>query len=729
MLPLISKPKSKRIIYSFCCFAIKNIYKLVLFVNTLFKCYKSLEIIKLKVSHIVVGFLKNLKYLFLIIAMLILSSCNNCQNIENHKLNKNIILNGVVVSVTSHDDGVYKFIFHSHKYGDILLTADSNYIRYLTPANKLQLKAKIYKPHEYENIDAFDYANYLENQNISAIGYVLKGSKISFKGTSVWYLPQRLRYYLSGYIQHQLADNQAKPLALALLIGEKDFSDSQKQLFLESGTSHLMVISGLHVGLLALIAFVIARFAWSLSPRLCRKLPAQNIAVVFSITIALIYSLLAGFGLPTQRALIMLSVVGVFWFLRKKVSILRSLVIAFVLILLFDFNAISSAGLWLSFSAVLFLVFVGVLMQSSSKWFVTLITQLYLSILLIPVSVYFFGGFSAISVVANIVAIPLVSFIIVPLLLLCLALSFIGIHLWMLPSLFLAGLERYLQFLVSHVGLVEYWSYFSFVSLILVVLGLFLVLLPISKSLRFLGLGLCLVFFQSSENISKENKDFNIHIFDTDSDMVLVQNQGKSLLYISDSGLNDKFTMTNSLSAYLKYAGIHQLDDLIITGSNDNDIDISMLQSVLPIENIITNLSNNLSAKDCNYSNSFDLLDARIRLFGLGKSCFVSIDKSKEKILLLGNISKKQLIEFERAYSRMLSPNILVSSSEIENKFLKDIPLNYFVYNSEEFFDSEYFKVLKNLNIKAMDTYNNGAISINLNKDNELSIYSQLKDF
>jgi hypothetical protein len=77
----------------------------------------------------------------------------------------------------------------------------------------------------------------------------------------------------------------------------------------------------------------------------------------------------------------------------------------------------------------------------------------------------------------------------------------------------------------------------------------------------------------------------------------------------------------------------------------------------------------------------------------------------------------------------MLSPNILVSSSEIENKFLKDIPLNYFVYNSEELFDNAYFKVLKNLNIKAIDTYNNGAISINLNKDNELSIYSQLKDF
>ena len=637
--------------------------------------------------------------------------------------------NGTVSSVVNHQDGVYKFVFHSHKYGDILLTADSSYIRYLTPANELQLKAKIYKPHEYENIDAFDYANYLENQNITAIGYVIKNSQMKFEGTSVWYLPQRLRYYLSSYIKHQLADNQAKPLALALLIGEKDFSDSQKQLFLESGTSHLMVISGLHIGLLALIAFVIARFTWSLSPRLCRKLPAQNIAVIFSLIVALIYSFLAGFGLPTQRALIMLSVVGVFWFLRKRVSILRSLVIAFVLILLFDFNAISSAGLWLSFSAVLFLVFVGVLMQSSSKWFVTLSTQLYLSVLLIPVSVYFFGGFSAISVVANIVAIPFVSFIVVPLLLLCLALSFVGIHPWVLPSLFLGALESYLEFLVSHMGLVEYWSYFSSVSLILVVLGLFLVLLPISKSLRFLGLGLCLVFFQSAENISKENKDTNIHIFDAASDMILVQNHGKSLLYITNSGLNDKFTITNSLSAYLKYAGVSKLDNVIITSNESQKIDVSILESVVPVENIITNLKSDLPIKECNYKNSFDLFDAKVRLFGLDNSCFIAIDKSGDQTLILGDISKTQLVEFNSVYNRMILPNIMVSSSELPKDFLKETSIKYFIYSSEELPEDSYFKMLKNLSIKTIDTYNNGAISVNISQNNELSIYSQLKDF
>lgn len=671
----------------------------------------------------------NFKLLFLGILTLVLVGCNNSSDIEAYKLKQNIMLSGVVASVTDSQDEAHKIVFHTRKYGNILLTVNDNYIRFLTPANKLRLKAKLFKPHQYKNIDAFDYAQYLEEQNIAAIGYVIKGSAMQFEGTSAWYLPQRLRYYLSGYINQQLADTQVKPLALALLIGKKDFSDKQKKLFLDSGTSHLMVISGLHIGLLALISFVLARFSWSLSPRLCRKLPAQNVAVAFSIVAAFIYSLLAGFGLPTQRALIMLSVVGVFWFLRKRVSVLRSLIVAFIIILCLDFKAINNAGLWLSFSAVFFLIFIAVLMQSSKKWLVGFSTQLYLSILLIPVSVYFFDGFSVISVVANIVAIPLVSFIIVPLLLLCLALSFVGIYLWAVPSFFLSVLEQYLQFLVSHIGLVEYWSYFSSVSLILVVLGLLLVLLPISKSFRCLGLGLCLVFFQPMENLSKENKNFNIHIFDTASEMVLIQNHGKNVLYIASNGLINKFMLSNSLEAYLKYAGISRIDTLIVTGDDKEKINLSTFKDIVAVENVITNLKNDLTTTSCKYSNSFNLLDIRVRLFGLAEKCFIAINKSEEEILLLTDISKQKLTKFANLYGRMLTPNILIYSGKVSNEFLNEIPLNYLISNSAELIESNSFKLLKSLDIKVIDTYNNGAISINISDANELSIYSQLKDF
>ncbi|AHB99054.1 hypothetical protein M973_01065 [Francisella orientalis LADL 07-285A] len=82
--------------------------------------------------------------------------------------------------------------------------------------------------------------------------------------------------------------NELKPYILPLLIGDKEFSQSQQNLLISSGTSHLMVISGLHIGLLTFIAFVLFRGLWSLSPRLCRKLPAQYIGVIASVIVAFI---------------------------------------------------------------------------------------------------------------------------------------------------------------------------------------------------------------------------------------------------------------------------------------------------------------------------------------------------------------------------------------------------------------------------------------------------------
>ncbi|WP_212789542.1 ComEC/Rec2 family competence protein [Francisella halioticida] len=82
------------------------------------------------------------------------------------------------------------------------------------------------------------------------------------------------------------------------------------------------------------------------------------------------------------------------------------------------------------------------------------------TIFLLPISVYYFGSFSLVSILANIIAIPLVSFIILPLLFFCLVISFIGLKFWFIPILFLKLLYLYLEFLTKHIQFIEYWSYF-----------------------------------------------------------------------------------------------------------------------------------------------------------------------------------------------------------------------------------------------------------------------------
>lgn len=326
-------------------------------------------------------------------------SCYSYDEIEDFKYNQNILLVGVVDSIPKLEDNQYEFIFHSYKYGDILLKADKSYRHYLVPANKLELEAKVYKPHEYDNVEAFNYSEYLDHNDIVAIGRMVDNTDIIYKGTASLYLPERIRYYLFNKLEKDLQGNELKPYILALLIGDKEFSQSQQNLLISSGTSHLMVISGLHIGLLAFITFVIFRGLWSLSPRLCRKLPAQYTGVIASVVVAFIYSLLAGFSLPTQRALIMLLVVVLFWLLGKRISIVKSLIIALSIIILVDFESIYSVSLWLSFSAVMLLVIISIVLQQyKSKLVKTLLAQIYLAIFLVPISVYYFGGFSVISI-------------------------------------------------------------------------------------------------------------------------------------------------------------------------------------------------------------------------------------------------------------------------------------------------------------------------------------------
>ncbi|GAB4221765.1 MAG: hypothetical protein Kow0076_0400 [Francisella sp.] len=668
-----------------------------------------------------------LKQKFLLIIAIVIGFLGNCycyETIEHFKYNKNILLTGVVTEIPVRKDNQYEFVFHSYKYGDILLKSDISYYHYLIPANKLEIEAKIYKPHEYDNLVSFNYAKYLEHKNIVAVGKVIKNSDISYKGLSILYLPERFRYYLYDYLQSKLKDYKQKDFAIALLIGYKNFSKFQQSILINTGTSHLMVISGLHVGLLSLIAFILFRGIWSFFPSLCRYLPAQYIGVISSVIVAFIYSLLAGFSLPTQRALIMLLVVAILWLFGKRISIIKSLLFAFVIILLLDFKSVYNIGFWLSFSAVALLVVISIILQLyKSKLGKTVLSQIYLAIFLMPISVYFFDGFSASSILANIIAIPLVSLLIVPLLLLSLFLSFLGINLWFLPMLLLHLLINYLNFLTYYVSFINYWSYFSFFSLAIVIGGVFLVIFPFSKSFRILGLVMCLIFFQHSQDSSKKYKFFQISIFDTKNQMVLIQDEGKNLLYTSAINLDNQYVIDNILSHYLKLHNIGLIDYLIIVDDNHKKINLNFIRSVAKVRTIITNLHTSENVKKCNYDNNFKLNNASIKLLSNDNSCFVSLNYRGKEFLLTDNSSNKYQRNIYALYNRVINPYIIITPTIINSKFINK-KVSYIVYVSDKPFDEEYLQKHK---IKIIDTYANGLININIDRKGALIIRSQLK--
>ncbi|KEI35026.1 DNA internalization-related competence protein ComEC/Rec2 [Francisella sp. W12-1067] len=670
------------------------------------------------------------RWFFNLFILCCLVSCKPYQNIESYKYNSNVTLSGVVSSIPQSSEKELEFTFHSYNYGNLFLKASREYAHYLIPANELQLQVKLYKPHEYSNVNSFNYTQYLEHNNIVALGKLVPNSEIKFQGTAISYLPERLRYYLYNYLQTDLQNYKTRELILALLIGKKDFNQEQQNLFLESGTSHLMVISGLHIGLLSFIAFVIVRVFWSFSPTLCRKIPAQYVAVSFSLIIAFIYSLLAGFSLPTQRAVVMLSVVAILWFFKKRVSITRSLSIALALILILDFNSIHSVSLWLSFSAVAFLIFLTIILQQyKSKVWISLLSQSYLAILLIPVSVYFFGSFSLVSIIANIVAIPLVSLLIVPLLFLCLFLSVIGIKLWIIPSFLLGILNSYLEFLTHYVQLIDYGGYFSAISLTIVMIGLILVFLPIGRPLRLLGFSLCLVFFQPFENIAKKHQSIQIHIFDTKETMVLLQEHDISLLYTSNKNLSNNFSLQTNLLKYLELQAIDHLDYLIISGDSSHTIDLFNLKKLVPVNKIITNIVTDLPAQKCEYQNNFLLQQVNVQLLGDDSSCSISFKVGKNEFLILDDtsISVQQMIY--KLYNRVISPNTIISTKIPYSKFISRFKPELFIYISDKSLARENISLFRSGKTKIIDTYNNGAVTVKIDKQGNISIGSLLKNY
>ncbi|AEI35076.1 ComEC/Rec2 family competence protein [Francisella salina] len=667
------------------------------------------------------------KCLLIMLLFVSVCSCYSYDRIEDFKYNQNILLTGVISSIPRLEGNDYKFIFHSYKYGDVLLKVNRSYRHYLVPANKLELEAKVYKPHEYDNVEAFNYSEYLDHNDIVAIGRMVDNTDIIYKGTASLYLPERIRYYLFNKLEKDLQGNELKPYILALLIGDKEFSQSQQNLLISSGTSHLMVISGLHIGLLAFIAFVIFRGLWSLSPRLCRKLPAQYVGVISSVIVAFIYSLLAGFSLPTQRALIMLLVVALFWLLGRRISIVKSLIVALGIIMLVNFESIYSVSLWLSFSAVVLLVIISIVLQQyKSKLTKTLLAQIYLAIFLVPISVYYFGGFSVISILANIVAIPLVSFVIVPLLLVCLLLSYVGLSLWIIPSLIIKLSIYYLSFLTSYAGFIEYWSYFSFFSLIIIIFGTVLVIFPFSNSIRLLGLALCLVFLQSSENTSEKYQYFRIHIFDTKNLMILVEENGNSLLYISAENLENEYVLANILGNYVKLVGIKQINYLVVVGSSDNDLVFNFIKQVVSVKQVVTNLQTNRKHQSCSYKNNFNLTgDTKVKFLSNDESCFITIGHGNKEFLIVDNSSTKDHQQIYTLYNRIINPNIVISPLILSTKFLKS-NTDYLVYISDKPLNKQAYKSSR---IRIFDTYNNGAITVMIDSDSHLIIKSLLKQY
>lgn len=201
----------------------------------------------------------------------------------------------------------------------------------------------------------------------------------------------------------------------ALSVGKSEvLTQHDWQILRETGTIHLVSISGLHLTLTAFYAFILFRIFFALIG--WRSPAPYKLAALIAIGAAWSYATLAGMSLPTIRAAIMFTIAMISLLIEKPIFTLNSVALALLTILSIWPLSLFMPGFWLSFIAVTILTLTARVVSSSLKGLI--ISQLIISLLLIPLTATFFQEISLISPLINLFAIPWTSLMIMPPLLL-----------------------------------------------------------------------------------------------------------------------------------------------------------------------------------------------------------------------------------------------------------------------------------------------------------------------
>jgi competence protein ComEC len=237
-----------------------------------------------------------------------------------------------------------------------------------------------------------------------------------------------VRARIAARISSRVADPDAAGLITALAVGITDgMSTDQWRVFNATGTTHLVAISGMHVTLFAVLAFGAARLAWRLVPG--RRMERETFALVSGLLAAGGYALLAGFSVPTQRTWLMLAVFAAARMAARPLDAARTWSLALMLVLLLDPLAPLAAGFWLSFVAVgVILLLETTSLARRDRWVSLVRLQFAVMVTLAPLTFAVFGGVSLVGFGVNLLAIPLISFVFVPVILIGAVLA------WWIPA-------------------------------------------------------------------------------------------------------------------------------------------------------------------------------------------------------------------------------------------------------------------------------------------------------
>ncbi|MBL4783292.1 MAG: DNA internalization-related competence protein ComEC/Rec2 [Porticoccaceae bacterium] len=452
------------------------------------------------------------------------------------------------------------------------------------PGERWQLTVRLRSPRGFANPGGFDYGGWLFHRQISATGYIrAKGVNKKLAQTQQYAIDQ-FRWAVLEKIDSLEVSAASKGLLAALTIGDKQGLDSATWMHMRlTGTVHLAVVSGLHIGMVAGLGMLLGNFLGRCLAALGAPVSRQLVGVVVGGGLALSYALLAGFGLSTQRALIMLSVFLLATLLKRKPRPELALLWALALIAASDPLAALSSGFWLSFVAVATFLLWFVPRPRASYLHDLCSAQLIIFLPLAGLLSFYQGEISLLSPLVNLLAIPWLGIAVVPLALLgmlllpvspALATTVWQVAAWQLEAFAAAmtWLAHYADFFMWPVPAGQG----ALLSLALILAGA-LLLMPRALGLRAMALVLLLAValsnqsFLNSEDVergtSSDRASFTLAVLDVGQGLsVVATHNGRAVVYDAGPKYSTSFNAGSGIIApYLRSQGVSTLDVLMLS--------------------------------------------------------------------------------------------------------------------------------------------------------------------
>lgn len=605
----------------------------------------------------------------------------------SHQLeNKNLTITGFISSLPKNKTYYQSFLFTttqlSGKKSTIQLSWNNKEAK-LIPGQIWRLTVKLKRPHTLANPGSFDAERFAFEQGISAKGYVVHSKQNKFLGINHLSTPLNfIREHLRQKIFKCLPNIPSAIFIPAFTIGDQEsLKQNDWNILQATGTNHLVAIAGLHVGLLCSLIFFITRLVWRHFPYLILAIPVNCAAALASIIVAILYCALAGFSLPTQRALIMLSTFMLGIFLRRHLPAWHSYWLAMFLVLLIAPYSVLSASFWLSFTAVASIIWMlSYKRRRLSSWHQHLKLQIAVSLGVLPCTIFFFHNASLISPIANTIVVPWVGLIVVPL-------SLLGT----LFSLFSLHLAHYILYGAAYCMQIAWWllqwlSHFSYstismvfsriIFLIFSACTIFLLLCPRHFSIRYLaGFFMLPIFFQAHAIIP--NDSIKLTVLEVGQGLsCIIQTKNHALLYDAGPAQADGTdTGRDIIYPFMQYEQLLFFNTMIIShGDNDHSGGAFYLLDHHLAGQIYTSSPQlfqkySIPINECKEPHQWDWDGVEFTLFtnqtayrkDNNASCVLKVSINHHAVLLPGdieNIREKQLIKQDPT---LLSADILLA--------------------------------------------------------------------